>query len=928
MSEIVYKVPYIKQQGNHDCWAASAAMMLGKSVGPGSATLSVPHADGARGLPSSDDNILQFAASHNFKILSLRSDAQSLTLQRLTGLLRDGPLWVGGTFRVNRPDGTFETRGHAYVIAGVKENNVLVLDPQLGQRWVDYNQLMREQPLRLMILLQKPRLTAPISSMSVTPQLDRKTSDAVANSVSAYPFSGALGGTTKSVPRTPDNSHRSTSARGSNVSPSSPAWGRTAKSLGPNLTYGKPSNISANFWPGPPDPTFGHTAIGLPAAADYRKLSTFARGLSANPSSPTSSEMAKGQGSSPNYPRPTSTARNLQAGPASPTFSQTAIGLPAVADYSKLSTFARGLNVNPSSPTLSEMAKGLGSSRNYAGPTGTPVPDRTSLPSGNPHGQEANVKSLPSSYGSPSSIPTWDKLPRNVRDALRGAGFENWYRDPRNTEAGRLTLLNLYSKMQSKDLWRMVQGPAQPLSNKGPTAGSIQLRFKDFGGLRRNLFDRDDFTNPTWSTSSWSANWESRSKDSAAQLHLKNWSGNVVEAHIDPVGFVWRRPWSFIPHVQDMAGYTNVTKIGEILRSQGHASWAAGASSGGSVARGKMLAQPQGSVSRLTTGSAGGTARGIDASLSDAGVARKTQNLPTGPSHAKVSAMSQGLYSSTHSPAIRQTPKELGSSPNYPRPSNMARNLHAVPTSSTFSQTAIGLPTSPNYGRLSTFARGLYANPSSPTLGPMAKGLGPSSSHARPSNMPGGLKTSSFSGSSNKEWGFLPVPPVYGNSISMSGGPHPGISNQSLSKTAGAGLRTSTLSSSPSSIPSPSNAFTLPGNQSSTGSSLNSNSSSGGLSSLPGSSGTPSPSNRPGGTANGSRTSSFSGSSTGQGSGPGKFNPAAVKNMARPPATTATPGSQSSQRMVVTPATATGGTGGGAFGGVAANLSRGSAAAH
>ncbi len=270
----------------------------------------------------------------------------------------------------------------------------------------------------------------------------------------------------------------------------------------------------------------------------------------------------------------------------------------------------------------------------------------------------------------------------------------------------------------------------------------------------------------------------------------------------------------------------------------------------------------------------------------------------------------------------------LPASPDYARPSSLPRSLQARPSSPTFSQTAIGLPTSPNYGRLSTFARGLYASPSSPTLGQMAKGIGPSSSYARPSTMPGGLKTSSFSGSSNKEGGLRPLPSVYSSSISMSGGPHPGVSNRSLSSTTARGHSTSPLSSSlsgvgnsltpnlsfgsPSSIGSPRSTSPFSGSLSSIGSSLSPNSSLGNPVSIS------SPRN----------TSSFSSSTIGTGPGFGSFSAPALKNMTRPSATSSNSGFLSGLASGLTPRAAAGGGSSGAFGGIGAGLSGRSAAAH
>lgn len=166
-------------------------------------------------------------------------------------------------------------------------------------------------------------------------------------------------------------------------------------------------------------------------------------------------------------------------------------------------------------------------------------------------------------------VPPWEKLPRHVQDDLRGANFEYWYRDPSNNETGRLTLLNGYLKLRNLDLWKYVNGPAQLPHETTP--GNLEFLTMRPGELRKHLTDRPEFTSPSSGTK-----WESRDKETDSQLHLKHfdgWQPNRVQAHIDPSGFVWKKPWSIVPHLWDYSGYKNPQSIRKQLDRQGYASW-------------------------------------------------------------------------------------------------------------------------------------------------------------------------------------------------------------------------------------------------------------------------------------------------------------------------------------------------------------------
>jgi LysM repeat protein len=169
--------------------------------------------------------------------------------------------------------------------------------------------------------------------------------------------------------------------------------------------------------------------------------------------------------------------------------------------------------------------------------------------------------------------PSWRNLPSDHQKDFRRANFEKWYKDPRNNDANRLTLINCYWKMKPAGLWRYVNAPAE----KNPQrmqAGHLEFTTRNPTGLQSHLSSRSDFSSPTWSLSFWNTNWDSREKTRHAQLHLKNfpgWPKNRVQAHVDPAGFVWSDPTTIGSHLS--GSQKEVLKINRLLRAHGHGSW-------------------------------------------------------------------------------------------------------------------------------------------------------------------------------------------------------------------------------------------------------------------------------------------------------------------------------------------------------------------
>jgi ABC-type bacteriocin/lantibiotic exporter with double-glycine peptidase domain len=135
MAEIIHKIKYIHQSGPMDCWAAALAMILGRSIVVDQVFLS------GGGLTATDANIMMFAEYYGLKLLPMGT----YTVDGLAKILKSGPIFVGGKFNT----------AHAYAIAGIKGNQILVHDPATKAGWISYSTLVSRYPFSMAILMQK-----------------------------------------------------------------------------------------------------------------------------------------------------------------------------------------------------------------------------------------------------------------------------------------------------------------------------------------------------------------------------------------------------------------------------------------------------------------------------------------------------------------------------------------------------------------------------------------------------------------------------------------------------------------------------------------------------------------------------------------------------------------------------------------------------
>lgn len=152
MADICHKVRFVHQTTSSGCWAAAAAMVLGKPVGPGAAKL-----DKSGGLINTEWNWRLFAMSHGMRLITL----VTYTLDGLARLLQSGPLMVAGKLK--------RAGGHAYVIAGVRGQNVYILDPLGNVGWVNYSRLMTTYPFATVGFFQKITPTKPAGKAAAKP---------------------------------------------------------------------------------------------------------------------------------------------------------------------------------------------------------------------------------------------------------------------------------------------------------------------------------------------------------------------------------------------------------------------------------------------------------------------------------------------------------------------------------------------------------------------------------------------------------------------------------------------------------------------------------------------------------------------------------------------------------------------------------------
>lgn len=110
--DIEHFVTLFPQPTNMTCWSAAATMLFGNmSVGPGGAVITP-----SGGLGSAHANVEAFARAYGLTMHS----PMSWTVEGLAGILRRGPLWVGGVQPLGSP--TAIQSGHVVVVGAMWGN--------------------------------------------------------------------------------------------------------------------------------------------------------------------------------------------------------------------------------------------------------------------------------------------------------------------------------------------------------------------------------------------------------------------------------------------------------------------------------------------------------------------------------------------------------------------------------------------------------------------------------------------------------------------------------------------------------------------------------------------------------------------------------------------------------------------------------------
>ena len=157
-------------------------------------------------------------------------------------------------------------------------------------------------------------------------------------------------------------------------------------------------------------------------------------------------------------------------------------------------------------------------------------------------------------------VPQWNQLSQNAQNDL--ANWKNWYISNRTNGERRLTLLNVYSKLKSNNLWQFVKGPSSGSTSKG----NLRFEVTNVNDFKQKLRNSDDFGNPETSSKKWSSR-EHRILGSLHFKHNSDWghATNEVQAHIDTFGLI-----APLLHWETQEGYKNVHGIRNLLCEQGH----------------------------------------------------------------------------------------------------------------------------------------------------------------------------------------------------------------------------------------------------------------------------------------------------------------------------------------------------------------------
>lgn len=142
MTGILWNITHMQQPASRpDCLIHGISMLRGKSFQ--SDELSRKLSSGNLSDPDKDRGIEKFANRHN---LELTSFAQSHSLEGMTNMLKRGPILAFGQFTPDNKDPFAPgSTGHAFVIAGVRGNEILIHDPdEQISYWQDYGKTMEK----------------------------------------------------------------------------------------------------------------------------------------------------------------------------------------------------------------------------------------------------------------------------------------------------------------------------------------------------------------------------------------------------------------------------------------------------------------------------------------------------------------------------------------------------------------------------------------------------------------------------------------------------------------------------------------------------------------------------------------------------------------------------------------------------------------
>jgi hypothetical protein len=167
-------------------------------------------------------------------------------------------------------------------------------------------------------------------------------------------------------------------------------------------------------------------------------------------------------------------------------------------------------------------------------------------------------------------VPRWPHLTERARLDLEAAGLDAGTFEPQDDRL-RLTVLNLYVKMRSLDLWPFVG------RCKAASPGCLEFSARDVEALKRTLVTRWDFQPPRPSAGgAWSA-MERRPRGALHLKHFAGWPAGRVQAHIDAAGLWLRHPlfwWAGLPvtgllHLAAYSSYKDVSRLRALLLQQG-----------------------------------------------------------------------------------------------------------------------------------------------------------------------------------------------------------------------------------------------------------------------------------------------------------------------------------------------------------------------